>query len=518
VTFRSDNIGTWPMLRAVRSGSATALISGSERLTYAQLSERSGRVATALAARGVRRGDRVAVVLRNRLEFLEILFGAARLGAVFVPVNFRLSAPEIEYVLRDSGAAIAIGQSVVEGDARAAAQAAGVPYLSVDGAEAGYVAERDAAEPAEPVAVDPHDPAMILYTSGTTGPPKGAVLSHENILFNVINYLGDWDIRADDVTVVVNPIFHVVLHILAMPLLYQGGTVILAEEFSPEETLRLIADEGVTVMFAIPTAWQMMVDSPAFAEVDLTALRFIGSGGAACPPRLMQLFEDLGVQYRQGYGLTEITSSGAVMEAADQKRKPGSIGRPFFNVESRIVDGEGRTVGAGEQGELELRARSIARSYWNKPEETTEAFTADGWFRTGDVAYADHEGFIFLVDRKKDIIISGGENVASMEVEQTLLTHPDLLEAAVIGVPHERWGETPRAIVTTAAGADVDEAAVIAHCRARIAHYKCPTSVLFLDELPKTANGKIAKAQLRRRYGTGAVAASLRGADAAGDR
>jgi fatty-acyl-CoA synthase len=504
----SDSMGAWTVLRSVRSGERTALVSGSERLTYAELDARAARVAGALAGIGVQVGDRVAVALRNRNEFIEVMFGATRLGAVFVPVNFRLAAPEIAYVLRDSGGSLLISQEALASEARGAAEQTGVPYLSVDGV-ADYPTWRDAAAPAGPVAVDPCQPAMIIYTSGTTGPPKGAVITHENVLFNMLNYLSDWDLRADDVTVVVNPIFHVVLHILTVPLLYKGGTVVLMEEYDPSEALRVVRDEGVTVMFAIPTAWQMLVDAPEFASTDLSRLRFIGSGGAACPVKLAELFSKRGIPYRQGYGLTETTSSATVMDAVDEERKTGSIGRPFFNVEARIVAEDGSPCSPGHHGELHLRGRNIVRGYWNKPEETAASFLADGWFRTGDIAYVDEDDFLFLVDRKKDIIISGGENIASIEVEQTLMTHPDVSEAAVIGVPHERWGETPRAIVALRPGARLEERELIDYSRARIARYKCPTSVIFIAELPKTTNGKIAKGQLRDRYGVGVVAAGL---------
>jgi fatty-acyl-CoA synthase len=505
----SDNMGAWTALRSVRGGDRPALVCGSERLTYSDLDGRAGRVAGALSAMNIREGDRVAVVLRNRNEFIEMMFGTTRLGAIFVPLNFRLSAAELEYALRDSGARMLVGQEVVAREAILAAQEAGVPYLSVDGPDAGYRSWRDGALALDPVSVDPLEPAMIIYTSGTTGPPKGAVITHENVLFNVLNYVGDWDLRADDTTVVVNPIFHVVLHILTVPLLYKGGTVVLMEEYDPSDALRIVRDEGVTIMFAIPTAWRMLVEAPEFPSADLSRVRFIGSGGAACPVNLMQLFLERGIPYRQGYGLTETTSSATVMDAVDQERKAGSIGRPFFNVQARIVAEDGSLCAPRQQGELQLRGRNIARGYWNKPDETAESFLADGWFRTGDIAYADDEGFLFLVDRKKDIIISGGENIASIEVEQTIATHPDVVDAAVIGIPDERWGETPRAIVSLRQGRNLQERELIDYCRERIAHYKCPTSVIFVAELPKTTNGKIAKAQLRERYGAGVAAAGL---------
>jgi fatty-acyl-CoA synthase len=510
LNVRSDNMGAWTALRSVRSGDRTALICGGVRLTYAELDERCARAAGGLVSRGIKPGDRVAVVLRNRTEFIELMFATTRCGAIFVPINFRLSEGEIAYVLRDSGARLVLGQEALSDRARPAVERLDIPFISVDGPDGEYSSWMESGlSDVAPVPVDRDSPAMIIYTSGTTGPAKGAIITHENVLFNVVNYLGDWDLRADDITLVVNPIFHVVLHILTVPLLYQGGTVVLMEEYEPQEALRIIGDERVTVMFAIPTAWQMLADAPAFATADLSRLRFIGSGGAACPVRLMNQFAERGIAYRQGYGLTETTSSGAVMDARDQARKPGSIGRPFFGVEARIVGDDGQFCATGEHGELQLRGRNIARGYWNKPDETSASFLADGWFRTGDIAYADPEGFLYLVDRKKDIIITGGENVASIEVEQALLAHPGIAEAAVIGVPHERWGETPRAIVAPRVGFSLDEEQVIEHCRGVIAHYKCPTTVVVLPELPKTATGKIAKAELRQTFGVGVVAAGI---------
>ena len=334
----------------------------------------------------------------------------------------------------------------------------------------------------------PSDPVSIVYTSGTTGSPKGAVITHDNVAANVQNYLADWDLRRDDVTLMVNPIFHVVLYIAPVPLLFKGGTTVLMEEFDPAEAVRLAEAEGVTVWFAIPTSWQMILDVPGFADADLSKLRFVGSGGAACPGPIMDRFAELGIPYRQGYGLTESTSSGTTMQPEDQATHRGSIGRTFFHTEARIAD----------DGELLLRGRNICAGYWGKPEETAAAFDPDGWFHTGDIATMDEDGFIFIVDRKKDLIISGGENIASVEVEQAVVSHPAVREAAVIGVPHERWGETPLAIVALEPGCELDEEELIAHCRERIARYKCPTRVAIVDELPKTASGKISKSELRR--------------------
>jgi fatty-acyl-CoA synthase len=498
--FRSDNIGSWTGLRARRDPHRTALVVGEQRTDYAELERRSGLVAGALREAGVKPGRRVATALKNRVEFVEMLFGTARAGAIFVPLNFRLSSEEVAYALGDSGAEIVVVQADTA-DAVAAAlellEGERPRVISVDGPGADYDAWRDAALPLDPHPVRPEDPVSIVYTSGTTGPPKGAVLTHGGVLSNVENYLADWDLRRDDATLVVNPIFHVVLYILTVPLLYKGGKVVLMEDFDPAAAVRLAEAEEITVWFAIPTAWQMMLATPELEQLDISRLRFIGSGGAACPQPLMDRFAELGLDYRQGYGLSETTSSATTMGPGDQARKPGSIGRPFFHVEYRIVDDEGKVLAPGEAGEIQLRGRNVCAGYWRKPQETAESFDADGWFSTGDIGRADEEDFIWIVDRKKDLIISGGENISSIEVEQAVVSHPRVEEAVVVGLPHERWGETPCAVVTTGDGDELDAAELIAYCRERIAHYKCPTVVITVAELPKTATGKISKLAVR---------------------
>ena len=508
--FLSDNIGAWPELRARTDADRTALVAGPQRVAYRELADRVARVAGALEGAGVRRGDRVAVALKNRVEFLELLFGVARLGAIFVPLNFRLSAQEVGYALADSGSRLVVAQEATrEAVGRAVAESEReIPVLLVDGPQAGYAAWRDDADPRDATHVEPSDPVSIVYTSGTTGSPKGAVITHDNVAANVANYLADWDLRRDDVTLVVNPIFHVVLYIATVPLLWKGGTVVLVEDFEPQEAIRLAERERVSVWFAIPTAWQMLLDAPGFAAADLSALRFVGSGGAACPGPIMDRFAALGIPYRQGYGLTESTSSGTTMQPEDQAGHRGSIGRTFYGVEARIAGEEGGERERGEEGELLLRGRNICAGYWRKPQETAAAFEPDGWFHTGDIAVMDDASFIYIVDRLKDLIISGGENISSVEVEQALVSHPHVREAAVIGVAHERWGETPLAIVTLEPGVALDEDELIAHCRARLAHYKCPTEVAVVEELPKTANGKVSKSALRRSHG-GVVPASV---------
>lgn len=498
--FASDSVAYWLWARARRDPQRVGVVAGSERITYETLESRVARVAGALRGLGVGSGDRVAVALKNRPEFLEVFFGTLRIGAIFVPLNFRLAPDQLRYMLEDSGSRVVVLQDAVAAmvDDAVATLSDGVVLLRVDGPEANYPTWRDAAPPLPPVMVEPRQVASIIYTSGTTGPPKGAVLTHEGILVNIHNYLFDWDLHRDDVTLVVNPIFHVVLYILCVPLLYKGGKVVLMEDFDADEAVRLAEAEEVTVWFAVPTTWQMILSSSELKRWDRSRIRFIGSGGASCPKALMARMESLGLPYRQGYGLSETTSSATTMAPEDQARRPGSIGRPFLYVEARIADDDGQAVETGGTGEIQLRGRNICTGYWNKPEETAESFDGDGWFHTGDIGRMDAAGFVWVVDRKKDIIISGGENISSVEVEQVIGEHSAVAEVAVVGVSDHHWGETPCAVVVLEGNATLPWDELAAFCRARLAHYKCPTSMVVVGALPKTASGKIAKTEVRK--------------------
>lgn len=501
--YASDNFGYWLEVRASRDAKREAIVEVGQRTTYGTLAQRAALVSGALWDSGVRPGDRVAVSLKNRSEFLEVLFGCARIGVVFVPLNYRLATGQVTYALEDSGSKFVVTQVETDRIVREALEQLTVPpqVVCVDDASSSYVNWRDGASPRSCELVAPDHPLSIIYTSGTTGPPKGALLTHDGAMTNIHNYLFEWDLRSDDVTVVVNPIFHVVLYILCVPLLYKGGRIVLMEDFDPAEALRFAQSEGVSVWFAIPTAWQMIFDSPQFPSWDRSRLRFIGSGGAPCPAPLMARIEDLNLPYRQGYGLSETTSSATTMVPEAQQSHRGSIGRPFLYVESRIVAEGGHVVGPGDVGEIELRGRNICVGYWNKPEETESNFDAEGWFRTGDMGFSNDEGYIWIVDRKKDIIISGGENIGSIEVEQVVLSHPGVFQVSVIGIPDPRWGETPCAVVVRHPGSNVSESELIEHCREALAHYKCPSKVVFVEELPVTANGKVLKTTLRKLVG-----------------
>jgi acyl-CoA synthetase (AMP-forming)/AMP-acid ligase II len=511
-------IGQWVTRRAQVTPEVTAFVAGEHRLTFAEFDERTNRLARALVERlGVRRGDRVAALLLNSIEFMETLFACAKIGAIFVPINFRLAAPEIGYVLADSGADVFVTHGPLAATGRAARTEPGVRVrhtIVVDGApdgvEHGYEDVVAAGSPrAVDFDVDPRDVAMIMYTSGTTGRPKGAMLTHANTIANARNQAATngRGLRQGDVTITVAPMFHIGgLGVHTLPLVYVGGCSVLVPKYEPAETLELMARERVTVEFLVPAMWAALMRVPDFDSHDLSALELAISGGAPTPLTVLDFFQSRGVPFQEGFGMTETAPGVSVLDVAYVKEKNGSIGRPMFTVEARIVDADERDVPVGTVGELVLRGENIFAGYWMLPEATAEAFRG-GWFHTGDLGRLDDEGFITLVDRKKDMIITGGENVYPVEVEQVLYRCPGVREVAVAGVPDEKWGETVIAVVAAEDGTEITADEVISFARERLAHFKCPTRVEFVTELPRNATGKVLKTELRSRYGgvSGAV-------------
>jgi acyl-CoA synthetase (AMP-forming)/AMP-acid ligase II len=506
----SGGIGRWITRRAFYAGDQIAVIDGDRRLSYSELDRRTDLLASALRALGVRRGDRVATLQHNCAEFLELLFATAKLGAIFVPVNFRLAPPEVTYLLSDSGADVFVWSAGLSELARAALDGDGVRVRArvVIGGERGgdemdyesLIASVETAGDRQDVAGG--DVAMLMYTSGTTGRPKGVMLTHDNLFWQATNALSAYrGLCATDRTVTVAPMFHIgALGAQAIPLLYVGGTVAVLPTFDPEQTLATMAREGATVMFLVPAMWTALMKVPDFDRYDLSSLELAITGGAPCPLPVLDYFQDKGVPFQEGFGMTETSPGVTLLDADHVREKSGSIGRPMFHVVTRIVDEHDREVPVGEVGELVLRGPNVFVGYWGLPEATTEAFRG-GWFHTGDMGRVDGEGFITLVDRKKDMIITGGENVYPIEVEQVLWRHPAVREVAVIGVPHPKWEETPIAVVALEDGAATSEIELIAFTRERLAHFKCPTRVEFVAELPRNATGKILKTTLRTLFG-----------------
>lgn len=490
-------LGSWPGRRARKTPGRIAIVHNGRHWTYAQLDDRVRRLAGALRELGVRRGDRVAYLGANHPAYLETLFAAGTLGAIFVPLNTRLADGELAFVLEDSGSTI-----LVHADDHAAF-AAKQDNLRHRIALSEYeellaAAPRDVR--AESVGQD--DPCLIMYTSGTTGRPKGAVLTHGNITWNALNVLVDIDLAGDEVTLVCAPLFHTAgLNMTCLPTLLKGGRVVLADRFDPGEALELIEALGVTYMFGVPTMFDVMASHPRWPEADLSSLRQLACGGAPVPEATIRTYQDRGLVFCQGYGMTECSPGVLFLDRENTVSHAGSAGVPHFFTDVRLALADGGDAVVGEPGEILVRGPNVMQGYWGRPDADATAFT-DGWYRSGDLAKADADGFVSIVDRLKDIIISGGENIYPAEVESSLLDHPEVVDAAVIGVHDDRWGEVGRAVVVRRSPSAPDEGELLGFLEGRLARYKIPKSVVFVPALPRNATGKLLKAALRAAHGT----------------
>ena len=494
--MRNQGVGSWTLRRARMSPDRVAVVYEDREWTYAQLHERATRLAHGLAGLGVRHGDRVAYLGPNHPTFLETLFASGQLGAAFVPLNWRLAPPELAYQLGDCGARVLIAAP----DHARRVREAGVLTVPL-----GEPYERLLAPPGAPALDEPVDPGetcMILYTSGTTGRAKGAMLTHANVTWNSVNLLIDVDLAADEVTLVVAPMFHVAaLNQTVLPTFLKGGRVVLVPAFDPEEALRLIARHRVTYLFGVPTMFLAMARAPGWARADLSSVRSAICGGAPVPTAVIAAYQERGVTFMQGYGLTEASPGVLFLRREESVRKAGTAGTPVFFTDVRLVRPDGSEAAPGEPGEILAHGPNVMAGYWQRPEETAEVLSPDGWLRTGDIGVADADGYITIRDRTKDVIISGGENIYPAEVEEALYQHPAVAECAVIGVPDDYWGEVGRAVVVLRDGASADPAELLGFLSERIARYKVPKSVVFTDALPRTASGKVLKRQLRKELG-----------------
>ncbi|RJX34997.1 MAG: long-chain-fatty-acid--CoA ligase [Desulfarculus sp.] len=482
-----------------------ALIEGGQSLTYAQTLARAQALAAALAERGVGPGDRVALLFPNCIEFCLAYFAVLMLGAVVVPLNNRLAPKEYTYILNDCGArTLILGYQFWEAYQAFAGGLERRMRLIYAGEEAKPGAEDFAAlsrpgpRPSAQPALTSDSPACIMYTSGTTGLPKGAVMSHQNVFINARNCGAHLGYKESDVTLIVVPLFHVTgLNSQLVAFFYTGGACAIMRAYNTAEMIRQMERYRVTVTFKVPTMYTLMLVNEALEQCDLSELRLAAYGGAPMDPEtIASLQKRLGVELYNCYGLTETSSLTTVLPACDALRKPGAVGLAVSGVRLRVVDDQGRDLGPDQVGELWIKGPNVVASYWNKPEATAQNL-AGGWLRTGDYARIDDEGFVYIADRKKDMINRGGENIYSIEVEAAIVSHPGALEAAVVPRPHSIFGEVVHAFVVPAPGAEVTEEEIIAHCRGLIADYKIPASVSFVKELPRNPGGKVLKTRLR---------------------
>ena len=496
--MRDHGLGSWTRRRARMTATKAALVQDGTAMSYRELHRATTRLAHGLRARGVQRGDRVAFLGLNSIEMVVAMFAAAKLGAVFVPVNTRLAEPELAYLLEHSGARLLLAEDILAEVIRAPAVAGlGIDLVVFTRAAGAGLAEltvADETEIDEEIGLD--DLFMIQYTSGTSGRPKGVMLSHGNVIWNVFNLLVDVDLSSEEVALVTAPLFHTAaLNQVLFPTVLKGGTALVEAKFDPARAIDLIESAKVTLLFGVSSMYLALASAPRFADADLASLHLALSGGAPIPESLLHTWLDRGLMIIQGYGLTEASPGTTMLRAADGVRKLGSAGTSCFFTDVRVVVDD-REATVGEPGEVLVSGPNVTRGYWQDDAASARVFD-DGWLHTGDLAVRDEEGYLRIVDRLKDMYISGGENVYPAEVEQALHAHPAIQECAVIGVPDETWGEVGRAFIVVHAGAELDAADVLSHLDGRLARYKQPKSVVFVPELPHNASGKLQKSRLR---------------------
>lgn len=502
-------IGFWLTKREEIAPEKEAVVDGQRRLSYRQLNRRVNRLARALTAQGLAQGDRLALLSHNSVEVIEVIMASAKLGLILVPLNWRLTAVELTFQLSDSGAGALIFDPELEELAQGVMDQTSLAKLMVLGSEPrlaarpyeALLAEQSDQEPVVEQPVTSEAPLIIVYTAGTTGHPKGAVLTQGNCLYNALNFQVDLEFSSRDRDLVALPMFHIGgIGLFTLPMLYAGGTVVIQRTFDPAEMIRLFDEEKITVCLLVPAMYLFLIQSPAFDPAPLARTRVLMCGGAPLPVSLVEQYHQRGVVLQQGYGLSEAAPSVSTLAKPWALSKIGSAGRVMFHLQAKVAGEDGRELPRGEVGELLLKGPNVMQGYWKRPEANREAF-AGGWFHTGDLARMDEQGFLYIVDRKKDMFISGGENVYPAEVENAIFTLEQVAETAVIGLPDPKWGEVGCAVVTLKQGRSLGVEELLAHLKTRLAKYKIPKKVVFSQALPRNAAGKVLKRDLRKQYG-----------------
>jgi len=473
--------------------------------TYGEFVRRAGRVATGLREMGIGTGDRVATLMLNSTDTFEIMFAVPRLRALFLPMNWRLAVPELTEIVAQAKPTVLIYSAEFSQQAEALHRSfPALRLLRADrGAPSEYETLATTGTPTPvPEDIDWNSPWTIIYTSGTTGKPKGALITYKMVFFN--NTHTSWMARLSTASVCASflPTFHIGgLNAFPNPVLYSGGSVIVMPRYDAARLLDLLTNPelGANRSWGVPTTFSFMSELPQFVEAQFNLDCVMGTGGAPMPIALLEIYQAKGVTLLQGWGMTETCTTGSILTEDRLVERIGSVGKPILNLKTRLVTKSGRDAQQGEVGEMWVKGPTVTPGYWNNPAADAANFE-DGWFKTGDAMRQDPEGFLYMVDRWKDMYISGGENVYPAEVENVLCALPQVSQAAVIGIPDNRWGETGCAFVTLKAGDTIDEAAILAHCNGRLARYKLPRRVIILDEMPLNATGKIQKLVLSEIY------------------
>jgi len=498
----------WIQRHAERTPDKLALVDAhsGQQLTYAQFNERANRLAHFFVHQlGLQQGDRVSILAHNSADYYVVLFACSKSGTILNTLNWRLTVPELEYILNDcQPKAIIVDEAFAE-TAVSLRQNLHIDHFIYLGGDA---PENDRTYEAALAAGDPAgvpDPRLpyedtwaILYTSGTTGRPKGAQVTYGNFFYNAVGMGQAIDLSSQDVNLNVLPCFHAGgLGLYAGPIFHTGGTLVVMRQFEPDRLLQLIEQWQVSVILLVPAIYLMLAQTANFSRYDLSSVRSWASGGSSLPPSVVHDYDGRGIIIQQGFGMTETGPTVFLVPKADAVRKAGSVGKPVLHTEVCIMDREGNVLGPNEVGELCIRGGNVTSGYWNRPEATAEALRR-GWLHSGDAATYDEEGFYTIVDRWKDMYISGGENVYPAEVENVIYQHPSVAETAVIGIPDPKWQEVGLALVVVKEGASLTEQEVIEFCQGKLARYKIPKQVRFLKELPRTAAGKVLKRELRQ--------------------
>ena len=498
------NIGEFMTRRALLTPEREGLVCGEIRRSYRELNERANRFANAMLRLGVGHGDRVAMLALNEPQYYDMLFGLGKIGAILVPVNYRLAGPEVEFILSDCGARVFVfGEDYASTVDSIRRQISAEKFVAISDEvpewATCYETMISGASDEEPVIVGGDDDTLtILYTSGTTGRPKGAELSHSYYFWSSVNLMATLGVQIGDSPLVALPLFHI--GGLAGPpwFVYQGAKTVLLRSLDPKRFLELLGEEKISGFGSVPALLDFLKLVPDFEKYDWSSVNVILVYAAPVPVSLIEEYAASGIEVRQLYGLTE-NNTGSVLGAEDASARAGSCGKPFFHTAVRVVDDEDRDVEPGEKGEVLLRGPNTMKGYWNRPEDTAEALQ-DGWLHTGDIAKMDEDGYLYIMDRKKDMIISGGENIYPAEIEDALLRHPKVADVAVIGFPDEKWGEAVKAIMVVKKGEELKEGELIEWCQGEIGRFKIPKKVVFTDTIPRTPTGKILKRVLRDQF------------------